>query len=118
MNTEQGTLRGYWQQHIERFQHSGLSGMRYCAREGLTYHCFTYWRHKLSAARTEGSGTGREPVSGASGVSSGFVSVRSATRVSPSSVDTGLELSLPNGLVIGNIRANNLSLVGALLGQL
>ena len=114
MSTEHSTRHAYWQQHIQRFQSSGLSGSQYCAREALTYHCFIYWRRKLTADSDQPSGRGNELATRAPGDSSGFVTIQSA---SPAT-DTGLELSLPNGLIIGNIRDTNLSLVGQLLDQL
>ncbi|WP_427901746.1 IS66 family insertion sequence element accessory protein TnpA [Marinobacter bryozoorum] len=39
-----------WQQHIEDWPASGLSGMAYCQQQSLTYCRFVYWR-KVSAAK-------------------------------------------------------------------
>jgi len=40
--------RRLWQQRIEDWQASGLSGMAYCQQQSLTYCRFVYWRKKLT----------------------------------------------------------------------
>lgn len=113
MSHLQANRRAYWQQHIERFQDSGLSGMEYCAREELTYHCFIYWRRKLMAVRDKDAATDAFPVAR----TSGFIAVQATAQAAPNT-SVGLELALPNGLVIGNIQSENLEIVRPLLEQL
>ena len=107
------TRQHYWQQHIDCFQASGLSGRAYCAREALTYHCFIYWRRKLMSVEpdhaTTPSTTAIHPP--------GFVTVQPVTDAMRMS-NTGVELALPNGWVIGNIQSANVPVVGQLLKQL
>ncbi|WP_245536635.1 hypothetical protein [Thiothrix nivea] len=49
---------------------------------------------------------------------SGFVTVRPAQPGTDARTGDGLELSLPNGLVIRNIHPGNVALLRRLLGQL
>ncbi len=91
----------FWQLHIAAWQQSGLTQKAYCEHQELRYSTFGYWVRKLRRAA--------EPATEKKGA--GFVPVIPAT-VQP----TGL--SLPNGLEIRGIEANNLSLVRDLLGML
>lgn len=103
----------FWQNHLQHYQASGLSGMQYCEQEQLAYHCFIYWRRKFTAM--EGV-VPREPARLAKS-KTGFVGVGLPTPTG-SVTDEALELALPNGLVIGNIHSGNLELVGRLLESL
>lgn len=40
----------HWQQHIEHWRHTGLSGAAFCKQQSLFYHQFVSWRHKLEDA--------------------------------------------------------------------
>ncbi|WP_294042793.1 IS66 family insertion sequence element accessory protein TnpA [Thiolapillus sp.] len=93
----------FWQSHIAAWQQSGLTQKAYCEHQELRYSTFGYWVRKLRRAA--------EPATEKK--VAGFVPVIPAT-VQP----TGLTLSLPNGLEIRGIEANNLSLVRDLLGML
>ncbi|WP_295539113.1 IS66 family insertion sequence element accessory protein TnpA [Thiolapillus sp.] len=93
----------FWQLHIAAWQQSGLTQKAYCEHQELRYSTFGYWVRKLRRAA--------EPATEKKGA--GFVPVIPAT-VQP----TGLTLSLPNGLEIRGIEANNLGLVRDLLGML
>lgn len=60
----------YWQQQIETWDRSSLSGAAFCKRSALSYNQFAYWRRKL-----------QEPDEAAASESSpGFVRVRQMTR--------------------------------------
>ena len=40
--------RRIWQEHIERWQHSGLSQVAYCREYELKPHQFTYWKNRFA----------------------------------------------------------------------
>lgn len=42
------TKRQYWAGQISAWQASGLTQAGYCAREGLKYATFAYWRQRLA----------------------------------------------------------------------
>ena len=90
----------FWQSHIAAWQQSGLTQKAYCEQQELRYTTFGYWVRKLRRAA--------EPATEKKGAA--FVPVIPGT-VQP----TGLILSLPNGLEIRGIEAQNLPLVRQLL---
>ena len=110
----------YWQQHINHCQAAALSGVQYCQQHQLTYHCFLYWRRKLSRPVAVQNS---DPKLRSQEATSAFINVRPQSSVLPSvmpeasSIDP-LQLALPNGLVICNIQAANLNTVRALLETL
>ena len=87
-----------WQAIIEQWQASGLSAKTFCQQQQVTYHNFLYWRRKLRPS-----------------ANSQLVPVVP----DPSTVAAdGIELALPDGLVIRGIRGGNLTLAIELLRQL
>jgi hypothetical protein len=100
-------LAAYWQQHIDQWQGSGLSQPKYCQANDLTYHRFVYWRRKFERGA---GGVQEERDSG------GFATVD--YRPDVNSGNSGLTLSLPNGLVLRGIRADNVTVVRQLLEHL
>ena len=110
----------YWQQHIDEWQSSELSGTQYCQAHQLTYHCFIYWRRKL--ASQDDVARHHDPLPSGNHRPGAFVAVQAAHQVQPvsevSPVADSLQLALPNGLVIQNIADSNLSTVRALLAYL
>ena len=44
--------RTQWQEHMERWQSSGLTQADYCGRNGLKLSTFRYWRKRLATADT------------------------------------------------------------------
>ena len=108
----------WWQQHINHCNTSGLSGVQYCQQHQLTYHCFLYWRRKLSDTPVEHKAGGKLPPHE---TASAFVTVQAhapATVTQQGSDGGGLQLALPNGLIIRNIHDGNLSTVRPLLACL
>jgi len=99
--------RRLWQQRIEDWQASGLSGMAYCQQQSLTYCRFVYWRKKLTEPETA---VPEQPVS-----SPGFAKVSAVP--GPESSE-GLTVSLPGGVSITGLHAGNVELLGAVLRQL
>ena len=94
----------YWQQHITAWQASEQSGAAFCRGQNLSYHRFCYWRQKLAPSQR----------TGAAPSSSGFA------RVVPSSTPAmgELHVSLPGGITISGLHADNIGLLGAILRQL
>ena len=41
------TKRRYWGEHIKHWQSSGLAQRAYCAREGIKWPTFDYWRRQI-----------------------------------------------------------------------
>lgn len=94
----------YWQQHITAWQTSGQSGAAFCREQNLSYHRFCYWRQKLAPPRrTEAAPS-----------LSGFA------KVVPTSIPAmgELHVSLPGGITISGLHADNITLLGAILRQL
>jgi hypothetical protein len=94
----------FWQQQVDAWQRSGLSGAKFCEANQLIYHRFVYWRQKF---------TSDDDRPAATTPSGGFVSVSY-----PVDDEAGLILSLPNGLVIRGIGAGNIAVVRQLLDAL
>ena len=104
MSTHQTDRTAHWQSLIDRWQSSGVSARRFCREHELSYSQFLYWAGKLQPdARRKPTPT------------TGF------TRVVPlNSVTTeaGLHITLPSGVRIGGIDAQNVNLLSTLLAQL
>jgi hypothetical protein len=97
-------LADYWRQQVNSWKNSSQSQAKFCQANELSYHRFVYWRQKFE--RSPGSSqTKRE--------SGGFASVDYRPEV-----NGGLTLSLPNGLVLRGISADNVPVVRQLLEQL
>jgi hypothetical protein len=106
------TRSAHWQHHVDHWQASGLSGMAYCRQHELVYHCFVYWRSKLTKVSTDPSGK----TDAESQAPSAFVAVRSQPLPRSTEVSgDDLHLRLPNGLEIRNIYHSNLDHVRSLL---
>ena len=74
----------FWQQHVDAWQASDLSGAAFCKQHDLNYAQFNYWRRKF------------QPVDAAA-KSAGFAQVTQLA-TSASSAD-GLGVHLPSGTV-------------------
>lgn len=96
----------YWREHFTCWRESGLSQSEYCHQAGLSRHRFKYWRRKLEPSTLKKRRTKKR--------GSGFVPVQ----VQPSTLESGLTLTLPNGMVLRGIKAGNVELVGRLVAQL
>ena len=101
--TRSEALAYYWQEHIEAWRSGSDSQVAYCKAHDLVYHRFVYWRRKCDTAM---------PAPDVRKISGGFAKV-----ICEPEVDTGLTLSLPNGLVLRGINATNVSVVHQLLDQ-
>jgi hypothetical protein len=103
-STDTKTPTTYWKDWIEAWRNSSLSQRRFCQTHDLPYPNFLYWRRKLE----EEAGACRTTSS-----SSGFATVNYRH-----DANNGLALSLPNGLVLRGICADNVPVVRQLLEQL
>ncbi len=97
-----------WQQRINDWQATGLSGSAYCKQQSLTYHQFVYWRQKLTSTEDDPK---QAPAT------TGFARVVSVPGASAVAAD-GLTVSLPGGLSVSGLHAGNIELLGAVLRQL
>ena len=92
----------YWQAHIEAWRASGLSARRFCSENGLPYGRFRYWSSKQ---RNGGEAQKRQ---------SRFARVVSVG----GPVSTGLTITLPGGVQIGGIDADNIGLLPQVIARL
>jgi hypothetical protein len=97
----------YWQNIIDQWQESSLSGSRFCKERELRLGQFYYWSRKCS----------RKPVKSTADkkCSTGFATVVVADAAP---VGQGLSFTLPNGCAIVGITSANATLIGAILAQL
>ncbi len=98
----------FWQQQINDWEATGLSGNAYCKQQSLIYHQFVYWRQKLTSA---------EDYPKQAPAATGFTRVVSVPGVGNADAD-GLTVSLPGGISITGLHAGNIELLGAVLRQL
>ncbi len=102
--TTPAALAAYWQQELNKWKDSDQSQKQFCRDNELPYQRFGYWYRKLEG------GTGRRKKTRKS---SGFAAVDYRPENS-----SGLTLSLPSGLVLRGICADNVPVVRQLLEQL
>ena len=96
-----------WQNHINQWQDSGLSGAKFCKRSELDLAQFYYWKNKLLSNTRSIAVDKKHPT--------GFASV---VITDSALVGDGLSFTLPNGCAIVGINGANVSLVGAILAHL
>ena len=96
-------LATYWKGQTEAWKGSGLSQIKFCQANNLSFHRFVYWRRKFE-------GGGRQ--SRATSTGGGFATVDYRPETS-----CCLTLSLPNGLVVRGICAGNVSVVQATMAN-
>ena len=97
----------HWQNHINQWQKSGLSGARFCKQHELDLAQFYYWKNKVLLSSSKATLEPKRPA--------GFATVVVADAPM---VDEGLCFTLPNGCAIVGITSANVLLVGVILGQL
>jgi len=97
----------HWQEQIDRWQTSGLSGARFCKQYDINLAQFHYWKNKHCAKQVKVPKAPKRSV--------GFASV--VVSDSPQAVER-IRFTLPNGCAIEGISKNNVSLIGAILAQL
>lgn len=98
-------LSNYWRRHIRRWRKTDFSRAAYCRNQNISYHRFVYWLRKLSPGHPGIQHSGR----------SDFVPVKA--EASPSFVQPSvLTATLPNGVHLQGIAADNLDIVKQLIG--
>lgn len=97
----------YWMQQVTAWKASGMPQTTFCKKHELVYHQFIYWKLKF-----EGSSQPAPTVS----KKSGFVRVHPEPSVNHG--DSGLALSLPNGVMLKGLSNTNLNLACQLIKQL
>lgn len=100
-------LNTYWMQQVTAWKSSGMPQSTFCQKHDLIYHRFIYWKLKFEGLS--------QPLPVAAKKSE-FVKVHPA----PSGFhrDSGLALSLPNGMMLKGLSDSNLSLACQLIKQL
>jgi hypothetical protein len=102
--TDPAALAAYWKEQVDAWKSAGTSQIKFCQANELHYHRFVYWRQKFER------GPGSRQTKRGSG---GFATVDYRPEA-----NSGLTLSLPNGLVLRGISADNIPVVRQLLEQL
>jgi len=94
--------RDHWGPIIKAWRDSGLSQSAFCRKNNLNRPQFTYWRAKI-LSKTDGP---RHSSTTQRGTSS-FVPVEAFDSQS----NTGLRVSLPNGVILSGINEHNVALL-------
>ena len=102
--TDPAALAAYWKKRVDDWKCAGTSQIKFCQANELPYHRFVYWRQKFE--RGPGSRQAKRQ-------SGGFATVDYRPET-----NGGLTLSLPNGLILRGICADNVPVVRQLLEQL
>lgn len=87
-DTTKNANRQHWLSHINQWEDSKLSQQEYCARSGINFNTFTYWRGKfLSSASSD--------------VKANFVRVKATVNhVAPADVPRSIQIKLLTGHVV------------------
>ncbi len=108
-NNQPKALNTYWMQQVAAWKSSGMSQASFCKTHDLVYHRFIYWKLKLE---------GTSPRSALSPCKkSEFVKVLPDTLTSVRQ-DSGLTLSLPNGMTLKGLSDANINLACQLIERL
>ena len=97
-------LADLWRQRFQRFEHSGLSAVAFCAKEGVSTATFYAWRQRLRQQNAGQVG----PADGATRL----VPVRLLPAAAP------VEVVLPGGLVLRLTPGCDIDFVRALVATL
>ena len=97
----------FWEEHVQAYRASALSKAQYCRDNNVIYHQFIYWASKLAEV-PELDNTEPAPSS------SKLIPIM----LSQSDHNTGLQLHLPNGVLIKGIDERSVEMVGRLIKQL
>ena len=96
--------QAFWKEHVQSYEHGGHSKARYCRDNNLTYHQFIYWSALFSD----------QPAKDKSIPTSKLVPVM----LSESTTTSGLQVHLPNGVLISGINSHSVEIIGCLIDQL
>jgi hypothetical protein len=101
-------LAGLWRQRLQRFEHSGLSAVAFCAKEGVSTATFYAWRQRLCQPPAEPAVAPDGPSDGATRL----LPVRLFPATAP------VEVVLPGGLVLRLTPGCDLDFVRSLVATL
>ncbi len=99
--------KAFWKEHVLVCQDSELSKARYCRDNDLNYHQFIYWTTKFAETSPANNATAKP----------------SCTKLVPvmlreSDTPAGIQVHLPNGVLISGISAHSVGIIGRLIEQL
>lgn len=97
----------FWQEHVQIYHGSGLSKARYCRDNDIAYHQFIYWASKFADTKTPDNT-----------IADTGTSKLIPVMLAEPEYGTGLQLHLPNGVLISGISAQSVGIVGHLIEQL
>jgi hypothetical protein len=53
-NHNHSTKQQYWEEHVKRYEASGMSKAAYCREHNVVYHQFMWWYKRLCCQSDEG----------------------------------------------------------------
>lgn len=101
--------RDNWEPIIHAWQESGLSQSAFCRNNDLKLSRFIYWRAKI---------LGKADVEFRSSVGKSAVSPFVPVQTVQTSSDSGLRVSLPNGIILSGIDEKNVVLLKTIIQAL
>lgn len=96
--------QAFWKEHVQSYEQSGHSKARYCRDNNLIYHQFIYWSALFSG----------QPTKNKSIPTSKLVPVM----LRESTTTSGLQVHLPNGVLISGINSHSVEIIGCLIVSL
>ncbi len=99
--------KAFWEAHVLACQDSELSKARYCRDNDLNYQQFIYWTSKSAEVSPANNATAKT----------------NSTKLVPvmlreSDTPAGIQVHLPNGVLISGISAHSVGIIGRLIEQL
>ena len=99
--------QAFWKEHVDACQRNELSKARYCRDNDLNYQQFIYWTTKFSDVSSAINAMPKQ----------------SSTKLVPvmlqeADFPTGIQVHLPNGVLISGISAHSVGIIGRLIEQL
>ena len=108
MSQSSQQVKSEWAKHIQQYDESKLTRKAYCEQNSLNYDQFGYWKKKLKDQAHN------KPKQQHNTVPSQFIPVS----VKSSPINTGLSISLPNGVVFKGVEEQNQTLTLAIIKAL
>ena len=105
--------RSFWKQHVIACNDSGLSKASYCREHQLTYHQLIYWRSQFESQPAPCVDPRPRPT--ASNRTSRLLPVVLRDH---QETQTGIQITLPSGVMISGVTEQHVSVALQLLNQL
>ena len=106
--------RAFWNQHVIACNDRGLSKASYCREHQLPYHQLIYWLSRFESQPADG--VEQEPHPTSSNRTSRLLPV--VLRDHQAAQSAGIQITLPNGVMIAGITEQHMSVALRLLEQL